>query len=283
MDAAGFLADGTSAFERSEWGRARELLSEAVRWLPEKSKEKQRAQRMIKTAERRLAPPRKPLPWKLIALAFVLLGAAAAGAYFYQGYTTAEALRAQEASASATAQAVATQQAETQALADATATAQALEFARQSAAATALALANQATATPLPTPTPAPTPTPTVDAVWLLAERTLDSVWGSNWPRAVEVLEQFRDQFPGYRPAQEKLYVALLGYAEFLFMQDQDDDGVKRLQQARDLFPDRGEAQAALLALTPTPVPVSPVRPAGPIIPARPPAAAPTKSPLAPR
>lgn len=293
-DPSGFLADGTAAFQRGEWGRARELLNEAVRWLPEPSTERREALRMIATAEKRLAPPRAPRPWRLWAGFAAVVGVIVAGALLYReraaqeeaqmrasaATATAEAAAQASATADAAATAAAVASATAQAEQQAQATSQALELVQRQATATAQARAAQATPTRLP-----PTATPTVDALWLTTLRFLEPVWEKDWPAAIRILEGFLRDYPRYRPAEEKLYGALVAYADQLIANDQDEEAVKRLLQAQALLPDRDEAEAALLALTPTPTPAAPPKPVVPPGPVAPPgpAVVPTKSPLAPR
>jgi hypothetical protein len=122
----------------------------------------------------------------------------------------------------------------------------------------------------------------------------LELIWEKDWPRSITLTQEFLRVYPDFGPAREKLYGALVAYGDALLAQGDKDGAVQRLEQAVALLPERGEAPAMLLALTPTPVPTVPAPtvqpppqpkapPAKPVAPVRPPAAAPTKSPLSPR
>jgi hypothetical protein len=131
----------------------------------------------------------------------------------------------------------------------------------------------RATNTPVPTipPTPSATPTPGVADVWREANGDLDTVWGSDWPRAIGILEAFHTRFPSHSAAADKLYAALVEYARALVDQDDPAGAVAPLQEARALDPAREEALRALLQLTPTPTPNIAVAPPAATPPRRPP------------
>lgn len=292
-DPAAFFQDGLDAYDRREWARARELLGEAARRLPDNSRDKGRALRLIADAEKQLAGPVARPRWGLVALAAAVLAIAAAGWFFYQAQATATAeARALAAQAEATSQAMIA--------AEVQATAQAMAVAQLQAAISAQATAT-ARAQPTTASTAVPTATPTVDESWQVALDVLEDFWEDDWPRAIGLIEVFRQRFPGYRPADEKLYAALVAHGKKLVAEGQKDDGLRMLTRAHELIPSRGEANAALLALTPTSTPTpeptatpEPVRvpqvvpggpavPPGPRAPVAPPGGAPTKSPLTPR
>ena len=137
----------------------------------------------------------------------------------------------------------------------------------------------RATNTPVPTipPTPTATPTPAVADVWREASGDLDTVWGSDWPRAIAILEAFHTRFPSHAAAVDKLYAALVEYARALVDQDDPAGAVAPLQEARALDAAREEAPRALLQLTPIPTPT-------PNIAIAPPAATPARrTPLPPQ
>ena len=101
---------------------------------------------------------------------------------------------------------------------------------------------------------PAPTPTrPTARLAWPEAEREVDLAWERDWPRAIELLEEFRAQYPNHTPSRDRYYAALLGYGRALLEQGRLTEGVEQLEQAESLRPNQGEATALLLALTPIP------------------------------
>jgi hypothetical protein len=105
-------------------------------------------------------------------------------------------------------------------------------------------------ATPAP---PAVAPTPAAAEAWAATSLDLDRVWTAAPVEAVRLLEGFLEQYPGYPAAREKLYAALIGYGNNLADSGESAAAVQRLEQARGLFPDRPEAAAALVAMTPAP------------------------------
>jgi tetratricopeptide (TPR) repeat protein len=109
--------------------------------------------------------------------------------------------------------------------------------------------------------TPAPTPTPGLEARWLATLRQIDPFWGRDWPRVIGPLQDFMVQQPDFAPAVDKLYAALLFYGQELLAQEHQAEAITALERARDLLPDRTEAQVALQALTPTPEPLPPPPP----------------------
>ena len=77
----------------------------------------------------------------------------------------------------------------------------------------------------------------------------------TDWPASIDMLSAFVAAYPDYQPAKDKLYIARLFYAQALVDVGDTNDAVAQLQSAQSLQPDRHEADAALVALTPTPVP----------------------------
>jgi hypothetical protein len=116
-------------------------------------------------------------------------------------------------------------------------------------------VAPTATATELPAPTSVPTLT-AADAFQAALAR-LDSVWGTDWPASIQILDDYLQQYPDQQPATDKLYAALVGYGGDLIDSGSVDDGIAQLERAQSLAPDRQEAQDALLALTPTAEPLA--------------------------
>jgi LPXTG-site transpeptidase (sortase) family protein len=127
--------------------------------------------------------------------------------------------------------------------------------------------ANEGSPVPAPpTPTaqattvPTSTPVPTADDVWRTTLPRLEVAWESDWPHAIALLEAFHAQFPDHTAAREKLYAALVSYGQALIASGLVMEGTAQLERAQELLPGRGEANAAFLALTPTPTPIpSPV------------------------
>jgi hypothetical protein len=111
---------------------------------------------------------------------------------------------------------------------------------------------------PAPTPfAPSPAPTPTLGAVdaWQALAPRLDSLWGTDTPGVIDLLERFQAQFPDFGPAKEKLYASYIARAAELARQGAADEAAVQLEHARALRPERPEAGAELMALTPTPSP----------------------------
>ncbi len=140
--------------------------------------------------------------------------------------------------------------------------------------------------TPTPTPSPTPTPTPSVADVWQETWRQLQALRATELPRAVSLLEGFVARYPDYAPGRAALYAALLAYGAELAQQQRLEDAAARFTRAQALFPERGEASAALAALTPTPAPTATptprVPPAPPAAPARAPGQRPASQPVRP-
>lgn len=146
------------------------------------------------------------------------------------------------------------------------------------AAAQPVAPAPQATVQPTVQPTPPPatptavlvnaapqiTSTPTAAQVWQGLLPQLDAVWGKDTPKTVQLLQDYLTQFPEDATARDKLYAALVARAEDLAAGGQADAAASDLAQAQQLLPNRLEARAALLRLTPTPTPQSQAETAAP-------------------
>jgi hypothetical protein len=62
--------------------------------------------------------------------------------------------------------------------------------------------------TPEPTSTPTPKPTLTEAPIqtrrWQQTLSTLDTVWGSDWPRTIDILEKFLVEYPGDAEAMRR-------------------------------------------------------------------------------
>jgi serine/threonine protein kinase len=102
-------------------------------------------------------------------------------------------------------------------------------------------------------PEPTSTPTPTADDAWRATLARLDSVWQTDWPTSIQILDTYLQQYPDQQPALDKLYAALLDYGGDLIEAGNTDDGIAQLERAQALAPGRQEAEDALLALTPIP------------------------------
>jgi serine/threonine protein kinase len=104
---------------------------------------------------------------------------------------------------------------------------------------------------------PVPTATPTAADAWQATLARLDGVWQTDWPMSIQILEGYLQQNPDQQPAIDKLYAALVDYGGELIASGSTDDGIAQLERARDLAPDRQEAENALRSLTPTPAPLA--------------------------
>jgi tetratricopeptide (TPR) repeat protein len=266
VELADLFEDGREAYQRGEWAKARELLGEVVRREPGYVRGKQRADRLLGQAEKRLAPRRGfRLPsfrryWRVAVL--VLVGAIALPAILFGSVSLGSQLGSLLSPPPA-----------------ATPVPQPKP--------TAAVVANPA-AKPPAAPTLPPTPTPTVDQVWQATLTEVEAPWGSDWPRAIALVDAFRQRFAGYRPADDKLYAALLGYAEQLSQNGQRERAVDQLLRAQALLPTRGEAPTALRALAAVPTAEPAAEPApepapGPAQPAPGPQVAPPAAPQQPR
>src|SRR6185437_12713676 len=97
---------------------------------------------------------------------------------------------------------------------------------------------------PTPSAPPLPTATATVTAAtaWDAALPRLDPLWGRDWPAAIGLIGQYLDAYPGYPPAQSKLYAARLAYGDQLLRAGQRPEALAQYQAAEQLLPARGEA-----------------------------------------
>lgn len=84
------------------------------------------------------------------------------------------------------------------------------------------------------------------DADWTVTAHELDTTWEHDWPRTVALLDDFLDRWPGYGPAQDKLYAALVADGQARISVGQGHEGVAQLERAARLLPQRGEAFMAL-------------------------------------
>jgi hypothetical protein len=146
-------------------------------------------------------------------------------------------------------------------------------------------------ALPTSPPTTAPVPTdasvePPETEAWNQALGELNPHWDRDWTRVIAVIDGYRARFPDYEPAKEKLYAALVTHGTQLVRQGKTQDGVSQLVRAQSILATRGEATAALLALTPTPVPTATstatARPTATPVPPPPAPAAPPPAPAQP-
>lgn len=250
VELAGLFDEGREAYQRGEWARARELLGEVVRREPGYMRGKQRADRLLAQAEKRLAPRRRislslGRVWRPAAI--VLAGAIALPAILFGSVSLGGQVGSLFSAPSPTP----------------------VPAKPTTAPAAANPVAKPATA-----PIAAATPTPTVDQIWQAALGELEGPWDEDWPKAIAMVDAFRQRFGGYRPADDKLYAALLAYAQQLVQEGNRDRAVEQLLRAQALLPARGEAPTALAALTqvttPEPVPEPAAEPApGPGTPAQ--------------
>ncbi len=126
------------------------------------------------------------------------------------------------------------------------------------------------------TATPLPPATLTVGQEWDVLERQLAAGWGSDWLWTIGMLDGFLADFPQHPGATLKLYGALVSHGNSLVAQGSRASGASQLVRARNLLPNRPEAQSALHALTPPPT-------RSPTLPPRAATAAPSRVPAPPR
>ena len=94
---------------------------------------------------------------------------------------------------------------------------------------------------------------------------SLDVAWAqSDWPTAISTLTRLRGLEPDNSDYRDKVYAAQVQYADVLIDNGSTAAAVEQLQRAATLDPDRGEAPARLMALTPTPVPTATLIPPTP-------------------
>lgn len=110
------------------------------------------------------------------------------------------------------------------------------------------------TPTSTPTATPSPTTTPTPDVPKL--EARLSAAWAKgDWPGAISTLNELTQAVPSSKAYKDKLYVAYFNYGKALLTKGDKAGAAQQFEDAQKVDPTRGEAQAQLLALTPTPIP----------------------------
>jgi tetratricopeptide (TPR) repeat protein len=249
--------DGASALRNGQYARAREMLAEVVRLQPDYAANNQKAAVLLREAERRLRPRKQRRPWPLIAALVAVPLVLVAAALYYSTALNQPPTPVLTVVVIATAPPIATPPPPT------------------APPATAPPTAVQAT------------PTPTLDQVWQAVLGELDATWTKNWPQSIALLDAFRQRFPDHQPSREKLYSALVFRGEDLLKQGKVEEAIPILERARSTLPGRDEANAMLLALTPTPEPTPeptepPVAPSAPRAPApapRAPAPAPAPAP----
>ncbi len=94
---------------------------------------------------------------------------------------------------------------------------------------------------------------------------SLDVAWAqSDRPTAISTLTRLRGLEPDNSDYRDKVYAAQVQYADVLIDNGSTAAAVEQLQRAATLDPDRGEAPARLMALTPTPVPTATLIPPTP-------------------
>jgi predicted metalloprotease len=110
----------------------------------------------------------------------------------------------------------------------------------------------RATATSRPPPMPSATPTPVVDG--LLGQ--LDAAWTQgDWTTTLSLLDRIEQIAPSALDFRDKRYVAHLAAGRELLAKGNTASAIGELTKAQNIDPSRGEARAALVALTPTPTP----------------------------
>jgi hypothetical protein len=119
--------------------------------------------------------------------------------------------------------------------------------------------------TPTPISTVAPAPHPegtrtaraqTPDELWAATLKRVDEAWWFHrWTDVISELDAFRAQVPDYPGVDEKLYGALVSYGVQLQQQGRSALAARYFARAQTLMPNRGEAGAALIALSATPEP----------------------------
>jgi hypothetical protein len=97
----------------------------------------------------------------------------------------------------------------------------------------------------------------TVEGQWQATLTEAETVWGTDWPQAITLMESFLADNPGYDEANEKLYAAFISYADELVDLGRPDEAADVLVRAETIAPERGEAAAAVLQLTPTAAPTA--------------------------
>ena len=118
------------------------------------------------------------------------------------------------------------------------------------------ASAQQLSVIAIPTSIERPTPTPTrVPVDGLLAQ--LDIAWSKqNWSEVLSLLDQIQLIAPSAVDFTDKRYAAHVAAAKDLLAKGDRTAAIDEFTKAEHVDPKRGEARAALIALTPTPTPV---------------------------
>jgi hypothetical protein len=146
-----------------------------------------------------------------------------------------------------------------EATASATATATATPSPTATAPAPLRAAQAQVTPTTIATRRAVPTVSPTperraVDDSWPATLARVDAAWAiGDWPTVIDLLDAFLTRSPTHEVAAEKLYAALVAEGVRLVGADRAREAAVYFVQAQAVQPERGEAPAALRALTPTP------------------------------
>lgn len=117
---------------------------------------------------------------------------------------------------------------------------------------------------------------PTVEEEWAATLAATDASWGQDWEQTVRGLDAFLGPFPEYPPAIDKQYAAIIGLAQARISEERVGEALELLARAQTLAPQRGDAIAVLIALTPTltPAPEATTAPAA-VAPTRPPVVVP--------
>ncbi|MCA9942213.1 MAG: LysM peptidoglycan-binding domain-containing protein [Anaerolineales bacterium] len=113
------------------------------------------------------------------------------------------------------------------------------------------------TAVPSPVPLPTAAATPVPDISGLSAQ--LDAAWAAeDWPEAIRLIQQIRQQAPTEPDMTEKLYAARVNFGYQLAGLGETAAAAEQFEQALAIFPEGVEAEAGLQSLfapTPTPTP----------------------------
>jgi hypothetical protein len=115
----------------------------------------------------------------------------------------------------------------------------------------------QATLTLAPTAAPTLEPTPDAVQIWRGVLAELDTTWGHDWARTITLLDESLARDPANAEAHDKLYAALVFSGQQLVADGATDEGVRRLERAETVAPERSEARDALQTLTPMSTPTA--------------------------
>lgn len=103
-----------------------------------------------------------------------------------------------------------------------------------------------ATAAPLPSPAPVTSPTPDMSGL----TTQLDNAWADeNWPEAIRLIQEIRQEIPSEPGMTEKLYAARVNYGYQLAGLGQKELAIEQFEQALAIFPQGSEAEAGLQSL----------------------------------